>query len=164
MAAYTLFRPWGSGPAFDDLRREMDALFRHYGSGTLPGARGAFPAVNLYETGDAYVLTAELPGVRPEDIRLGAPGDQGIAGSIQLLEPVGSDLYLSIEAAGTTLLARTPPDTKVEQGENVTLTFNPGRSHVFDAEGRSVRYSVEDAPSSEPAVDDAIERVASEHS
>lgn len=74
MAQYTLFRPWSSGSALDDLRREMDALFRHYGSGTLPAARGAFPAVNLYETADAYVLTAELPGVRREDIHVGLEG------------------------------------------------------------------------------------------
>jgi HSP20 family protein len=74
MAPYTLFRPWGSGSSFDDLRREMDALFRQYGSGTLPSARGAFPAVNLYETADAYVLTAELPGVRPEEIHIGLEG------------------------------------------------------------------------------------------
>jgi ABC-type sugar transport system ATPase subunit len=103
-------------------------------------------------------------GVRPEDIRLGAAGGEGIGGTVQLLEPVGSDLFLSIEAAGTTLLVRTPPDTQVAQGDDVTLTFNPSRSHIFDAEGRSVRYSIEEAPGSEPAVDEAIERVASEHS
>jgi len=74
MPSYTLFRPWSSGSVFDDLHREMDALFRHYGAGTLPAGRGAFPAVNLYETADAYVLTAELPGVRREDIHVGLEG------------------------------------------------------------------------------------------
>jgi HSP20 family protein len=47
----------------------MDALFDRFG-GDAPGGRGVFPPVNLYETGDAYVLTAELPGLRPEDIQL----------------------------------------------------------------------------------------------
>ena len=76
MARYTLFRPWASGAGvFDDLRREMDALFRHY-SGTPSAAWGAFPAVNLYETGDAFVLTAELPGVRREDIHVGLEGSK----------------------------------------------------------------------------------------
>jgi HSP20 family protein len=74
MAQYTLFRPWTSGSVFDDLRREMDALFRHYGTGQLPAGHGAFPAVNLYEAEDAYVLTAELPGVRREDIHVGLEG------------------------------------------------------------------------------------------
>jgi HSP20 family protein len=75
MAQYPLFRPGALGSGwFDDLRREMDALFRHYG-GTAPAAwRGAFPAVNLYETEDAFVLTAELPGVRREDIHVALEG------------------------------------------------------------------------------------------
>ena len=69
----TRFRPWTSDSTFDDLRREMDALFRSYTPG-LAGARGVYPAVNLYETGDAFVLTAELPGVRKEDIHIGLEG------------------------------------------------------------------------------------------
>jgi HSP20 family protein len=76
MAQYTLFRPGSSGSGvFDDLRREMDALFRHY-AGTPGAAWGAFPAVNLYETADAFVLTAELPGVRREDIHVGLEGSK----------------------------------------------------------------------------------------
>lgn len=71
--AQTMFRPW-SGSVFDDLRREMNGLLRHQGASAEPAARGAFPAVNLYETGDAYVLTAELPGVRREDIHVGLEG------------------------------------------------------------------------------------------
>ena len=70
--AHTMIRPWTSGSMFDDLRREMNGLLRHHGA--EPATRGAFPAVNLYETGDAYVLTAELPGVRPEDIHVGLEG------------------------------------------------------------------------------------------
>jgi HSP20 family protein len=71
MARLSLFQPWPAGEwgdVFGDLRREMDALFSRYGSSTFAGGRGVFPAVNLYETGDAYVLTAELPGVNPKDI------------------------------------------------------------------------------------------------
>ena len=49
-------------------------------------------------------------GIRPEDVRLGPPGqDGGIAGNVQLLEPVGSDLYLTVEAGGTTVQVRTDP-------------------------------------------------------
>ena len=38
------------------------------------GGRGVFPAVNLYETADAYVLSAELPGLGPEDIDVSLEG------------------------------------------------------------------------------------------
>ena len=75
MARYSLFRPWAGTPGtFDDLRREMDALFRHYGGAGVPARSGAFPLVNLYETEDAYVLTAELPGVKREDIHVALEG------------------------------------------------------------------------------------------
>lgn len=69
MAQYSLFRPPASDPwgAFDQLRREMDAVFGRFTP--LASVSGAvFPAVNLYEREDAFVLTAELPGVRPEDV------------------------------------------------------------------------------------------------
>lgn len=76
MAQYSVYRPWAADPggAFDELRREMDALFGRFGAGIPAGRRGAFPAVNLYETSDSYFLTAELPGVRPEDMQVSLEG------------------------------------------------------------------------------------------
>jgi HSP20 family protein len=76
MAHYTLYRPWAAGPseAFDEFRREMDDLIRRFGSAGASEARGVFPAANLYETGDAYVLTAELPGLSRDDIQVTLEG------------------------------------------------------------------------------------------
>ena len=68
MAQYGIYRPVGGWGAFDELRREMDALLGRFGGGIPSGRTGVFPAANLYETEDAYVLTAELPGVKPGDI------------------------------------------------------------------------------------------------
>src|SRR5207249_4932384 len=82
-------------------------------------------------------------GLRPEHLRL-VSADGGIPGRVQLLEPVGSDLYLTVEAAGTTLQVRVEPETPVSAGDNVTLAFDPARSHVFAADGRNVRYAVEE--------------------
>ena len=71
------YRPWAPWSGlFDDLRRDMDALMRRYGQSSAPDVtwRGVFPAVNLYESGDAYVLTAELPGVAPDEIQVSLEG------------------------------------------------------------------------------------------
>jgi ABC-type sugar transport system ATPase subunit len=84
-------------------------------------------------------------GLRPEHLRLGSPGDEGIPGRVLLLEPVGSDLYLMVEAAGTTLQVRVDPETPVAPGDNLTLVFDPARSHVFAGDGRNVRFAVEEA-------------------
>jgi len=80
MAQYSLYRrPWSAEPTspFDQLRREMDALFNRFGNAPerwsgIP--HGVFPAVNLYETADTYILTAELPGVAPDDIQVSLEG------------------------------------------------------------------------------------------
>ena len=71
MAQYSVYRPWAEPwGGFDELRRGMDMLLGRYGAGSASGRRGVFPAVNLYETGDTYVLTAELAGVNPDDIQV----------------------------------------------------------------------------------------------
>ena len=76
MAQYRLSGPWASGwGGLDELRREMDSLLGRFATGTLPAPSGAvFPAVNLYETADGYVLTAELPGVDSKDIDVSVEG------------------------------------------------------------------------------------------
>jgi HSP20 family protein len=69
MARYWLENPWANDPlaSFDQLRRGMDELFERVGARTTRRA-GAVPPVNLYETNNEYVLTAELPGLSGEEI------------------------------------------------------------------------------------------------
>ncbi len=79
-------------------------------------------------------------GLRPEHFRIAAAGEEGgIPGSVQFLEPVGSDLYLTVEAGGTSLQVRTDPDSTLQAGDNVTLLFDPWRVHVFGADGHNLR-------------------------
>lgn len=77
MAQYSATR-WGADPwgGLDQLRREMDALLHRFGGAPAESGdwRGVYPPVNLYESGDAYVLTAELPGVEPDDIHVSLEG------------------------------------------------------------------------------------------
>jgi len=75
MAQFSLYRPWAGaswGGPLDQLRQEMDAVLNRFGGETTPSSswRGVFPAVNLYEVADAYVLMAELPGIDNEDIQV----------------------------------------------------------------------------------------------
>ena len=79
-------------------------------------------------------------GLRPEHFRIGAPGeDGGIPGLVRFLEPVGSDLYLTVEAGGTSLQVRTDPDSTLQADDNLTLLFDPWRVHVFGADGHNLR-------------------------
>jgi HSP20 family protein len=101
------YRPWAadSWSDFDQLRREMDSLLGRFGSPSplSSGWRGVFPAVNLYETADAYVLTAELPGVAPEDIEVSLEGSTvTLAGErrIDYANQEGVSLHRSERQAG----------------------------------------------------------------
>ena len=72
MTEYRLFSP-GGWEAFDELRREMNALTGRASDARSSG-RGVFPLVNLYETPDAFLLTAELPGVPADAIQVSIEG------------------------------------------------------------------------------------------
>ncbi len=84
MADRSPFDPFARDPwqILDNLRREMDQIFAgapafsSFGPRTRPTWGAAvFPAVNLYDSGGAFVLTAELPGVRAEDLRVEVTGN-----------------------------------------------------------------------------------------
>lgn len=57
----------------DEMDRMLNAVGRPLGLRSVP--RGTFPAINVYDQGNAAVLTAELPGVKPEDVELTVLGD-----------------------------------------------------------------------------------------
>lgn len=70
---------WGqSWDPFHDLEREVDRLLAGVSWSFQQGLRFGrqFPPVNLYEVGEELVLTAELPGVRPEDLEISV--DKGV--------------------------------------------------------------------------------------
>ena len=76
MASYTIQRPSHWGPwagLLSELRREVDPAWRTRRAG-FQDARGVYPPVNLQETDEGYVLTAEIPGVAPEDVDVSIEG------------------------------------------------------------------------------------------
>ena len=76
-------------------------------------------------------------GVRPEHLVLCNPGD-GIAASIKLVEPLGSDTMVHFDLAGTAAIARVDPATKPKVGETIALRMVPSRVHMFDVKSGKV--------------------------
>ena len=63
--------PWGG---LARLREEVESAFGRFGG--LPGeADGALPSVNVFQDDDGVTVTADLPGVRPEDLTVETEGD-----------------------------------------------------------------------------------------
>lgn len=76
MLTYTVRRPLSWSPWFgllDELRREMNPALCA-SSAVFEGTGGVYPPVNLFESEEGYVLTAELPGVAPESVEVSIEG------------------------------------------------------------------------------------------
>jgi multiple sugar transport system ATP-binding protein len=97
--------------------------------GAIPIAPEAAPGL-LQSAGDERELVC---GIRPEDIALSPamPGNETPHASVDLVELVGSDSYVSLARDGLLLQARVPADQEWHDGERVALTFNPRKLHFF---------------------------------
>ena len=90
-------------------------------------------------------------GVRAEDIGINeAPSSVGSASEtggqrgnkdqsvgraeVVVREPMGSDLYLTVDLGGSNVKVRTRPDNRMDRGDSVELYFDPGKIHLFDGE------------------------------
>jgi len=74
-------------------------------------------------------------GVRAEDVRVDPSADatDGIAATVALLEPIGSDTFVELSLGPSTVVARVSPDMPLAIGQPVRMAIAPGRAHLFDA-------------------------------
>lgn len=100
MTQYWLSSPWSNDPwaSFDQLRRTLD---RFQSPAAAPRRTGAFPPVNLYETVDAYVLTAELPGLSASDIDISIEHNRvTLGGQREVERPADVSVHRAERASG----------------------------------------------------------------
>ena len=73
-------------------------------------------------------------GLRPEDLRPLAADDPAAAleAQLEVLEPVGNEVFLNLRHGNLPLVARTPPGVACMPGENVRLGIATQRLHFFD--------------------------------
>jgi len=65
--------PWAE---FERIRQGLDELSRNLVSeGKAHMHATVYPPLNIYETKDALILKAELPGVHPDDLEISLEGD-----------------------------------------------------------------------------------------
>jgi HSP20 family protein len=102
MAQYWLSSPWfDPGPDLGDLQRRMDQLFQRV-SGPTAARGGVFPPVNLYETSDGYVLTAEVPGLKSDEIEVAVEHDRlTLSGERRVEHPQEASLHRVERRAGS---------------------------------------------------------------
>jgi len=74
-------------------------------------------------------------GIRPEDVAIAQEGE--LEGEIQVLEPLGRDLLVTISLGsggtqGPTIKVLAPPTLRAAMGDKVKLQLDMGRIHLFD--------------------------------
>jgi multiple sugar transport system ATP-binding protein len=104
-------------------------------------AGGAFAAAGLRVPLDGYPArtppedgrAVEL-GIRPEHIEL-APGDPAaIAATVEVVEPIGSDILVWVRLGGATIAVRLPAETPVVPGDSLPVLLPGRRLNLFDAQ------------------------------
>ena len=79
-------------------------------------------------------------GVRAEDIGIESetnpePGTTPVArASVVVREPMGSDLYLTVDVGGSNVKIRTRPDNRTDRGDMLDVFFDPEKIHLFDGQ------------------------------
>jgi HSP20 family protein len=128
MTRYWLANPWSldSFPDAGELRRRMEEAFEGVAGGSAGVARaGVHPPVNLYETGDGYVLMAELPGLRLEDIEITVERDRlTLRGERRIEHPQDASLHRVERRAGA--FRRTLQLPLEVDGEKVEAVYRNG--------------------------------------
>ena len=99
--------------------------------------RRAWPVVLLSLIVPVTLYIAEVLGIRPEDIRLGGPGN--VTARVVVAELAGAEKYVYLDIAGTQVIVRTDADQPVQAGETIDLQFRPDRLHLFDGRDDTAR-------------------------
>jgi len=63
--------------SFESLQRELERMLAAaFGAPTgVASITGVYPAVDVFDAGEQYVVTAELPGVRKDDVEIEVEDD-----------------------------------------------------------------------------------------
>jgi len=73
-------------------------------------------------------------GIRSEDLLLhpASPEASALHAVVDIVEAVGSDIFLDLNLAGASLAARVEATAQIQAGQQIALYPNPDRLHFFD--------------------------------
>jgi HSP20 family protein len=116
------------------LSQEVERLFDemiHRPWGFCREIRGWNPSVDLYETADAFILEADLPGVKEEDIKLEVKNSDLVLRGWRTLEKSGSDGHFhTMERCSGHFLRRIKLPEHVDKAQ-IQAKFDDGVLHVI---------------------------------
>jgi multiple sugar transport system ATP-binding protein len=96
---------------------------------SLPVPTGKAKAMAAYK--DKQVTM----GIRPEDMHEVSPQDSAAAlfdAKVEVVEPIGHEIYLDVMVGTNEIIARVSPDTPVKVGQTIKLAAALEKLHAFD--------------------------------
>jgi multiple sugar transport system ATP-binding protein len=113
----------GSPPMnFLAAKVDPDGATLHVGDGAVPAPR----------TAKARAGRDVLLGVRPENVEVSTEAG-GLEARVEVLEPTGSAMLLTIEVGDETIKVLAPATFRARPGDVVRLTFPPDAVRLYDA-------------------------------
>jgi HSP20 family protein len=135
--------PWERAwDPFRELQREVGRILESFDPFQVARRVPVYPPMNLYDVGDRYILTAQLPGIAPSDIEVTITGESlTVRGERNRPEGIKDDSYRRQERPmGRWSRTVTLPD-RVE-AEQVAASFAHGilTINLPKAEGAKPRH------------------------
>ncbi|MDW8345114.1 MAG: sn-glycerol-3-phosphate ABC transporter ATP-binding protein UgpC [Verrucomicrobiae bacterium] len=113
------------------IQRHDGALWFHE-AGTQNRVRLPDDKARAVET---YVGKDIVFGIRPEDVAhsvQGADPNASVDATVDVVEPMGAEIFLYMTTGSHNLIARVDPHDKAQVGQRITATFNLRKCHLFD--------------------------------
>jgi multiple sugar transport system ATP-binding protein len=83
-----------------------------------------------------YVNQKVTLGIRPQDLSKASSHAEGetFKAYVEIIEPIGNEIYLDVKAGRESLIASVDPKTKVIPHEEILLQANLENIHLFNVE------------------------------
>jgi len=87
----------------------------------------------------AYENKPIIFGIRPEDLYdklfiTDAPTDCVVTSTVELVEPLGAEVYLHLRVGQHAIIARVGPHDRPEVNQDIDVVFDMGKAHFFDTD------------------------------
>jgi sn-glycerol 3-phosphate transport system ATP-binding protein len=91
------------------------------------------PPMNVIDASRIEPRRPGVAGIRPQDVALTAADGGDLAGTVELVETVGSEqhVHVRLDNDDARVIAVVPPDVAVHAGQRTGLAFRRDRLHFF---------------------------------
>ena len=102
----------------------------------VKGSRLTVPADRANQV-EGYVNQPVIFGIRPEDVVPAGSVEglfsEALTATVEVLEPLGAEIILEMSCKGENFTARMEPTLQARMHDEIQVSFNMERAHLFDA-------------------------------